>query len=175
MATKPAVKATAPLSRSNPKQEAAVSQGATAGLSRFVSSLTNNNQSSNKKSSPFLAINAMKKSAKGDAKIAMDKRVYVHLSAVAEGPAAASSTASKEPTDVFYSKDWSIGKVLDAAAKSMMVNNLNNRAESEEQRLRMFHIEGGRVLPFSEIIGKEIKSGDTLVLLRGIGADSNEA
>ncbi|KAI5298661.1 hypothetical protein KEM56_003865 [Ascosphaera pollenicola] len=110
------------------------------------------------------AMNALKRSAKGDTKVSMDKRIYVHVEASSD------TTSSKYPKgDFFYDKDWSLGKVLDDAAKRLQVQNLNNRG-GEEQKLRVFHVEGGQLLEFSEKIGAgKVSQGDTLVLLRGIG------
>ena len=58
--------------------------------------------------------------------------------------------------------------MLDAAAKTLGVVNVNNRGGGEEEKLRVFWIEGGRLLGFGEKLG-EVKSGDTFVLLRGVG------
>ena len=112
----------------------------------------------------MVALNNLKKTAKGDAKLAPEKRVYLHVEAEAE------TTKAKEPKgQFFYSRDWAVGRVLDAAARSLQVQNLNNKAESEDQRLRIFHIEGGRLLDFHEKVGDTLKSGNTIVLLRGVG------
>lgn len=115
-----------------------------------------------------LALNTLKRSAKGDAKIPPGLRIYIRLEAVAadrEG-----SAGAKIPrADAFYGAEWSVGKVLDAAAKTLTVTNVNNRGGGEEEKLRVFHVEGGRLLGFGEKLGKGVKSGDTLVLLRGVG------
>jgi hypothetical protein len=54
------------------------------------------------------------------------------------------------------------------AAKSLQVTNVNNQGDSEEKRLRIFHVEGGRVLSFGEKIGDTTINGNTVVLLRGL-------
>ncbi len=106
----------------------------------------------------------MKKNAKGDDKIVAEKRVYLHVEAEA------ATTTSKLPkSDLFFNAEWSVGRVLDEAAKRLQVANLNNRVESEDQRLRVYHVEGGRLLEFSEKVGKGVASGNTIVLLRGVG------
>lgn len=56
------------------------------------------------------------------------------------------------------------------AAKSLQVSNLNNRAEGEEDKLRVFYVEGGRLLDFGGKLGGLVKTGETIVLLRGVGA-----
>jgi predicted nucleic acid binding AN1-type Zn finger protein len=110
------------------------------------------------------AVNKLKVEAKGDAKVPQEKRVYLFVEASAD------TTTAKFPTGKFYySKDWSIGRVLDAAAKALQVQNVNNRVPGEEERLRVFHVEAGRLLEFSEKVGDVLATGNTIVLLRGVG------
>jgi len=112
----------------------------------------------------LVALNKLKKSAKGDDKIPVNKRVYLFVEAEA------ASTTSKFPRgESFYSEDWSVGRALDAAAKSLQVQNVNNHGGGEEEKLRVFHVEGGRLLEFSEKVGQALVSGNTIVLLRGVG------
>ena len=107
----------------------------------------------------------LKKGAKGDIKVPIDKRVYLYVEASSD------TVTSKIPKGTFfYSADFSVGRVLDLAAKSLQVSNVNNRSESEEDKLRVFHVEGGRLLGFSEKLGGVVKTGETIVLLRGVGA-----
>lgn len=63
-----------------------------------------------------------------------------------------------------------MGRVLDMAAKALMVENVNNRSEREEDKLRVFHVEGGRLLKFGEKMGDVVQSGNMIVLLRGVGS-----
>ncbi|KAI9845467.1 MAG: hypothetical protein M1838_001708 [Thelocarpon superellum] len=112
----------------------------------------------------IVALNQLKKTAKGDGKIPIENRVYLHIEASAD------TTTAKYPTgNFFYSKDVSVGRVLDLAAKSLQVQNINNRGGGEEQKLRVFHVEGGRLLEFGEKVSESLVSGNTLVLLRGVG------
>ncbi|KAL2392276.1 hypothetical protein ABEF95_002078 [Exophiala dermatitidis] len=121
-------------------------------------------QGSSGRAAQIVALNALKKNAKGDDKLDPAKRVYLHVEAEA------ASTTSKLPrADLFFSQDWSVGRLLDEAAKRLQVANVNNRVDSEEQRLRVYHVEGGRLLDFSEKVGKALISGNTVVLLRGVG------
>ncbi|KAK2787312.1 hypothetical protein FQN52_003395 [Onygenales sp. PD_12] len=108
---------------------------------------------------------ALKKSAKGDSNLALQKRFYLHVEASAD------TTTAKYPAGEFYfDSAWSVGKVLDDAARRLQVQNVNNRVGGEEQKLRIFHVEGGRLLEFSEKIGAGgVAQGDTIVLLRGVG------
>ncbi|KAI4756893.1 hypothetical protein E4T52_09048 [Aureobasidium sp. EXF-3400] len=110
------------------------------------------------------ATSELKKNAKGDAKVAMEKRIYLNVEASAD------TTKAKHPTgQFFYSSEWSIGRILDLAATSLQVENLNNRVDGEADKLRVFHVEGGRLLDFGEKLGAAVKTGNTLVLLRGVG------
>jgi len=112
----------------------------------------------------ILAVNELKKTAKGDDKLAPEKRIYISVEAEA------ATTTSKFPKGAFfYSKDWVIGRVLDAAAKSLQVQNVNNQGTDERDKLRVFHVEGGRLLEFNEKVGAALVSGNTVVLLRGVG------
>lgn len=112
----------------------------------------------------MVAVNTLKKTAKGDDKLPPEKRVYLHVEAEAE------TAKAKYPKGAFfYSKDWVVGRVLDAAARGLQVENLNNQSSSETDKLRVFHVEGGRLLEFNEKVGEALVSGNTLVLLRGVG------
>lgn len=109
-------------------------------------------------------VNALKKSAKGDAAVPSDRRLYLHV-------AGASDTQKTDAPngDFFYDSRWKVGRVLDDAAKRLGIENINNRGGGEETRLRIFHVESGEFLEFSEGIGERVKSGHTIVLLRGAG------
>ncbi len=115
-------------------------------------------------SARLIAVNALKKTAKGDEKLPPEKRVYVYVEAEA-----ATTTAKFPKGAFFYNKDWVIGRVLDAAAKSLQVQNVNNQGMDEKDKLRVFHVEGGRLLEFNEKVGSALVSGNTVVLLRGVG------
>ena len=107
----------------------------------------------------------LKKTAKGDDKVPLDKRIYLYVEASAE------TVTSKLPKGTFYyNKDYTVGRVLDLAAKSLQVSNVNNRVEGEEDKLRVFHVEGGRLLGFAEKLGAVLETGHTIVLLRGVGS-----
>ena len=110
------------------------------------------------------ATNTLKRTAKGDDKLPVEKRVYIHVEASAE-----TITAKVPKGAFFYSKEWSVGRVLDMAAKSLQVQNVNNHGGGEEEKLRIFHVEGGRLLEFSEKLGTAVQTGNTIVLLRGVG------
>lgn len=130
-----------------------------AGLKKITS-----RSSTNSANQSMAAMNTLKRTAKGDDKIPAEKRVYLYVEASAD------TTTAKFPTGkFFYSREWSVGRVLDAAAKALQVANVNNKVETEEERLRVFHVEGGRLLEFKEKVGDTLKDGNTIVLLRGVG------
>ncbi|KAI4161127.1 MAG: hypothetical protein LQ342_005165 [Letrouitia transgressa] len=111
-----------------------------------------------------LAVNQLKKTAKGDDKVPVEKRLYLHVEAEAN------TTTSKLPKGEFwYNNAWSVGRMLDEAARNLQVQNVNNRGGGEDQKLRIFHVEGGRLLDFGETAGDVLASGNTIVLLRGVG------
>ncbi|KAI5866700.1 AN1-type zinc finger protein [Durotheca rogersii] len=112
----------------------------------------------------LVAVNNLKKVAKGDAKLPPEKRVYLYVEAEVE-----TTTAKSYKGEFYYSKDWVVGRVLDAAARSLQVENVNNQSPDERDKLRVFHVEGGRVLEFNEKVGSSLVSGNTIVLLRGVG------
>lgn len=111
-----------------------------------------------------IAVNTLKKTAKGDDKIPPEKRIYLYVEAESE-----TAKAKIPKGEFFYNKEWVVGRVLDAAARSLQVQNINNQSSKEEDRLRVFHVEGGRMLEFNEKIEKVLVNGNTIVLLRGVG------
>ncbi|KEF59895.1 uncharacterized protein A1O9_04743 [Exophiala aquamarina CBS 119918] len=121
------------------------------------------------KAAQLAALNNLKKTAKGDDKLDAAKRVYLHVEAEAK------TTSSKLPrAELFFSADWTVGRLLDDAAKRLQVANINNRVQTEEQRLRVYHVEGGRLLEYSEKVGGPLASGNTVVLLRGVGPNQEK-
>ncbi|KAK8051966.1 AN1-type zinc finger protein 1 [Apiospora rasikravindrae] len=116
-------------------------------------------------SARLVAVNNLKKTAKGDAKLPAEKRVYLYVEAEAE-----TTTAKFPKGEFFFSKDWVVGRLLDVAAKGLQVENVNNSSADEKDKLRVFHVEGGRILEYNEKIGVALTSGNTVVLLRGVGA-----
>ncbi|KAL8841483.1 MAG: hypothetical protein Q9170_000946 [Blastenia crenularia] len=119
--------------------------------------------------SRVIALNQLKRTAKGDEKIPIDKRIYLHVEAEAN------TTTSKLPRGAFwYNKAWTVGRLLDDAARGLQVQNVNNRGGGEEERLRVFHVEGGRLLGFGEKTEDVLAQGNTIVLLRGVGPVSVE-
>ena len=110
------------------------------------------------------AVSKLKKTAKGDEKLAPEKRIYLYVEAEAE-----TAKARFPKGEFFFSRDWVVGRILDAAAKGLQVQNINNQSSDERDKLRVFHVEGGRLLEFGEKVGTAMQSGNTIVLLRGVG------
>jgi hypothetical protein len=109
-------------------------------------------------------LNTLKKSAKGDTSVPADNRLYLHV-------VGTSDTQRVDPPkgDFYFDNRWKVGRVLDDAARRLHVENVNNRAE-ENERLRIYHVETGEFLEFSDTIGAgKVKSGHTIILLRGAG------
>ncbi|KAB8258868.1 hypothetical protein BDV32DRAFT_125034 [Aspergillus pseudonomiae] len=109
-------------------------------------------------------LNTLKKAAKGDANVPVDKRLYLHV-------VGTSDTQRVDPPkgDFYFDSRWKVGRVLDDAARRLRIENVNNRAE-EKERLRIFHVESGEFLEFSDALGAgKLQSGHTIVLMRGAG------
>lgn len=115
---------------------------------------------------------ALKRTAKGDPKVAPDRRIYLHVEAEATPSTSTTTTTSKSTKNLplYFDKVWTIGRLLDSAARNLQVKNENNSTQGEEGRLRVFYVEGGRVLGFSERVGDCLANGGTIVLLRGVRA-----
>ncbi|KAJ5096188.1 hypothetical protein NUU61_005544 [Penicillium alfredii] len=111
-------------------------------------------------------VNTLKRSAKGEASVPTDKRLYLRTVGTADTQAADTPAG-----DFYFDSRWKVGRVLDDAARRLHVENVNNRGGGEDARLRVFHVESGDFLEFSEAIGAgKVRQGDTIVLLRGAGA-----
>ncbi|KAH7035532.1 AN1-like zinc finger protein [Microdochium trichocladiopsis] len=114
------------------------------------------------------AMRVLKRDAQGDKRVAPEKRIYLYVEAEAE------TTVAKIPKGMFfYSRDWVVGRMLDEAARSLQVENTNNRTADEKNRLRVFHVESGNMLEFNEKLSQQLQTGNTVVLLRGIGPPPN--
>ncbi|PYH81461.1 hypothetical protein BO82DRAFT_336278 [Aspergillus uvarum CBS 121591] len=121
-----------------------------------------------------MAVNALKRTAKGDASVPVERRVFLSVEAAASptksAAAAATGAAGAAATGAFwFDGKWKVGRVLDDAARRLGVENVNNRVAGEEDRLRVFHVDGGVFLEFGDTLGDKVVAGDTLVLLRGAG------
>ncbi|RAH82919.1 hypothetical protein BO86DRAFT_310647 [Aspergillus japonicus CBS 114.51] len=118
-----------------------------------------------------MAVHALKRTAKGDANVPAERRVYLSVEAAASPVKGSAATAAAgAATGAFwFDGRWKVGRVLDDAARRLGVENVNNRVAGEEERLRVFHVEGGVFLEFGDTLTEKVVAGDTLVLLRGAG------
>lgn len=113
-----------------------------------------------------LSLNDLKRQSKGDSTLPPSSRIYLYI----EPPQPPSSSTSPPPPPqaLFFNNQWSIGRLLDAATSRLHIPNLNNRAPSQDERLSLFHVRTGTVLPFAQKVGELCSDGDLLVLLRGV-------
>ncbi|KAI9828473.1 MAG: hypothetical protein M1826_006010 [Phylliscum demangeonii] len=137
---------------------------------------------SKSKPSALTSLNELKRTAQGDANLPADRRIYLYVEGERERERAAAITTTNDATHhprlpLFFDRAWSVGRMLDAAAARLQMANVNNRGGGEAARLRLFHVERGRVLPFAARLGGEdedaagLRTGDTVVLLRGVGGE----
>lgn len=116
------------------------------------------------KAAQLIALNKLKQEATGDNKIPPEKRIYLHCSATEK------VTKDNKPKEaaMFFNSDWKVGKILDLVAVKLNVENLNNAAQGTEKILRVYHVESGELLEFSEKVGQRMLSGNSIVLIRGV-------
>ncbi|KAK5075909.1 hypothetical protein LTR70_009888 [Exophiala xenobiotica] len=116
------------------------------------------------KAAQLAALNKLKQTATGDAKVPQEKRLYLHCSATDK------VTKDGEPKEaaMFFNTEWKVGRMLDVVAAKLGVENLNNSAQGTDKILRVYHVESGEVLEFSEKISQRMLSGNSIVLVRGL-------
>ncbi|PWY64769.1 hypothetical protein BO70DRAFT_366918 [Aspergillus heteromorphus CBS 117.55] len=129
-----------------------------------TTSTSTSTSGSKKPASRLATVNAMKKTAKGDPGTPPDRRIYLSVVGTSE-----TNMADPPRGEFWFDGRWKVGRVLDDAARRLQVENVNNRGGGEEARLRVFHVESGEFLGFGDAVGERVKSGDTVVLLRGAG------
>ncbi|KAK9473113.1 uncharacterized protein V1510DRAFT_415147 [Dipodascopsis tothii] len=113
------------------------------------------------------AMASLKQNARGETSIAPPNRVYVYVES--EHARATSPSGGKDRAEMFFGKDWVVGRVLDKAAVRLQISNLNSMKAADEDRLRVFHVDGGKVLEFSDRLGNAgVRDGDTLVIVKGV-------
>ena len=79
----------------------------------------------------------MKQSALGDSKLSSERRVYVELHLP--------HLLQRTPEWVFFNRDWSVGKCLDAACDLVKIKNPND--DPNLAKLRFFDLDTGEPLP----------------------------
>ncbi|CCG80854.1 Putative uncharacterized protein [Taphrina deformans PYCC 5710] len=110
------------------------------------------------KSSAVLRTNVevgkLKAAAKGDVRTPVERRVYVHLKYL------------DKVLPFFIDAQWSVGRTLDAVASKAGLVNENARTTDEGRRLHLLC--QGIVLEPSQVVGKLVKSGDSILIFRGV-------
>ena len=116
------------------------------------------------KAAQLVALNKLKQTASGDAKVPQEKRLYLHCSATDK------VTRDGKPKEaaMFFNVEWKVGRILDVVATKLGVENLNNSAQGTDKILRVYHVESGEILEFSEKVSQRMLSGNSIVLVRGL-------
>ncbi|KAK9239829.1 hypothetical protein V1525DRAFT_396886 [Lipomyces kononenkoae] len=108
-------------------------------------------------------IAALKQNARGDSQVQLANRVYVFVES--NFP----SSPKQSRVEMYFGRDHVIGRVLDKAAQRLQISNQNNSKSDDKDRLRIYHVEGGRVLEFGQKLEAcNVKDGDTLVVVKGL-------
>ncbi|BFZ19474.1 hypothetical protein BsWGS_22513 [Bradybaena similaris] len=103
-----------------------------------------------------VALMKLKGRATGDQGIPQDERVYFNVVLPLE--------SKKSSVPLFFSKVWTIGKIIDVIAERTSLSNYNNTGV--EQKLRLFHGDlGSRLLTDKQL--RELMSDDQICLLNG--------
>lgn len=113
----------------------------------------------------------LRKAAVGDAKIKPPDRVHVwclYVDAHGDMEAMKKIDVEKQRQAVFVSKQWPVGRAIDALAERLRVKNVNNSTSDGLQRLAMFAMEQEepRLVAASERCSR-FHDGDTVYLVRG--------
>jgi AN1-type zinc finger protein 1 len=113
----------------------------------------------------FASLALLKKEAKGDAKVPPEKRVYLQVFAVPDVPQDKSIEGK-----FYYSKEWVIGRLLDAAARSLQIENLNNQSSNAKNKLAIFNLDTGLFLEMNQKVGATLNNGNRIAIMRGVMA-----
>ena len=116
------------------------------------------------KAAQLAALNKLKQSATGDSKVPMEKRLYLHCSATDK----VTKDGKPKEAAMWFNNEWKVGRILDLVAIKLGVENLNNSAQGTDKILRVYHVESGEVLEFSEKVSQRMLSGNSIVLVRGL-------
>ncbi|KAJ3170650.1 AN1-type zinc finger protein 1 [Geranomyces variabilis] len=118
-----------------------------------------------KKSSPMVELMKLKGTATGDKAVPLESRVFFRVLFPRE------SNQASQP--LFFHKDWTVGRAIDAIANHGKIINRNNEA-SPETRLSLYHGESGTIISttarFIDLMAapeKTVANGQKLILERG--------
>jgi len=150
---------TPPLLDGSHKKDASSTSSASNALAKLKSWAKKKSESRTPSTSKYVEIANLKKTCKGDSVIPLANRVYLHIEDAEGGGKGA----------FFYSCEWSVGKILDRICRDLSLRNMNNISDSDEKKLRVFHVDAGRVLSFTDSLKQcGVKNGDTLAVVRGL-------
>ncbi|TPX60092.1 hypothetical protein PhCBS80983_g01987 [Powellomyces hirtus] len=116
-----------------------------------------------KKLNPAIELMKMKMHAKGDKAVPLESRLFYRVYF---------PTANKvENQPMFFHKDWTVGRAIDAVATFGKIVNDNNMGDASKM-LNFYHGDTGELLPttasFSELTAdKRLVSGQSVLLERG--------
>ncbi|QPG72937.1 hypothetical protein FOA43_000241 [Brettanomyces nanus] len=135
---------------------------------------------SSKSTLQIVELAKLKKAAKGDPKVSSTQRIYIWCVYVEDFQ---KSNSVSEKTELWVSKAWPIGRMLDSCTEQMKVKNLNNRVTDKSQRLTVFRkrrpnerasndaagISDAEFVYLSTAgrVSKEIRDNDVIYLVRG--------
>ncbi|KAL4235022.1 AN1-type zinc finger protein 1 [Mactra antiquata] len=111
------------------------------------------------KTAAKVALMKMKMHAEGDNGCPVTERVYINVHSPLK--------CNRESKSMFFSKTWSVGRVIDSIANRLGIQNNNNVHLAK--KLRLFHTEDGDILPtdcdLDSLVKQEILySGSSLIL-----------
>lgn len=123
-------------------------------------------------------LHALRKDAKGDAKVAAPDRVHVWVVYVDSSSATTEHeethiltqiNVEKDRRPVFVSQNWPVGRALDAVADTLHIRNYNNHTLELKERLNIFKVEGENpvLLKTGDRVKGTLKNGDTIYLVKG--------
>lgn len=138
-----------------------ISSGAQAALSAFRSLKPTGFLNSSSRSSignTMVELGKLKKEAMGDTTIPVPMRLYMTIQQ--------QSTTASRKVPYYVHKNWTCGRSLDAIAKKLDVPNENNKTLDELRKLHLWS--SGLVLAPTQVIGKLVKDGSSVVIYRGI-------
>lgn len=123
----------------------------------------------NKKVNPVVAINNLRKIAKGDVKIKLQDRIYIWCLYINVSEEQLHTVdMQKQRAAIFINKNWSIGKILDYLSDELKIKNNNNKTNDTNERLNIFKLNDNKPsLLQTNSKGKDLADGEVLYLIRG--------
>ncbi|XP_005105307.1 AN1-type zinc finger protein 1 isoform X2 [Aplysia californica] len=95
----------------------------------------------------------MKGVAVGDQGIPQSERIFFNI--------VLPKSSSKPSVPMFFSKCWTVGRVIDKIADKLNITNTNNAGS--DKKLRLFHADTGCLMPVSSSVAEVMDNTDNLV------------